>query len=45
MMFQAEAMTTNMAMMVAIRNHSLSASRGRPALCAASSEVRGATSA
>ena len=43
MMFQPDAKTTNIATVVASRNHSLSVSKGRPACWAASREVNGAS--
>jgi len=45
MMFQAVAITMNMAIIVAIRNQNLSASSGTLAAWATSSEVSGASSA
>src|ERR1700736_6074981 len=42
MIFQADAITTNIATVVAMRNHNLSVSSGRPACWAASVEVSGA---
>ena len=45
MMFHAEAMTTNIAVMVASRNQSLSVSSGMPSDCSPSSEESGASTA
>ncbi len=42
MMFQPDAITMNIATVVAMRNHSLSVSSGSPACWAASVEVSGA---